>query len=244
MERDGKKEYSFDLVTTDCRFTDDTVLTIAVADTILNQKDYAETLQEYALRYPDAGYGGNFRKWMKGEIIGPYNSWGNGSAMRVSSVGWLFNDIETVRAQAITSAAVTHNHPEGMKGAEAIASAIFVARQGGGKDDIRRYVKDSFGYRLDRTIEEIRPDYTFDVSCQGSIPEAIIAFLDSSNLVDAIRLAVSLGGDTDTQAAMAGGIAEAFYGPLAPPLQEVMEAFLPDEFLDVLAQFDRAQQVS
>ena len=244
LERDGAKDYDFDLVTTDCRFTDDTVLTVAVADAILNQRDYDEVVMEYALQYPDAGYGGTFKKWMRGEIMGPYNSWGNGAAMRVSPVGWLFNDLETVLDQARRSAAITHDHTEGIKGAQAVASAIFLARQGGGKEDIRQYVKQNFGYKLNRNIENIRPDYAFDVSSQGSVPESIIAFLDSRNLVDAIRLAVSLGGDTDTQAAIAGSIAEAFYGPLEPALEEVMNAFLPNEFIDVLGAFDRVLQVS
>ena len=243
LERSGAKDYDFELITTGCHFTDDTVLTVAVADAILNGRDYGETVQEYALRYPNAGYGGTFIKWMYGDIFGPYNSWGNGSAMRVSSVGWLFNDIETVLEEARKSAAITHNHPEGIKGARAIAGSIFLARQGGGKEDIRQYVRQNFGYNLNRTIEEIRPDYAFDVSCQGSVPEAIIAFLDSKNLVDCLRLAVSLGGDVDTQAAMAGSIAEAFYGPLDPALEDVMNAFLPNEFIDVLGAFDRALQV-
>ncbi|NJC27477.1 ADP-ribosylglycohydrolase family protein [Neolewinella antarctica] len=244
LERNGAKDYDFELVTTDCHFTDDTVLTIAVADAILNQRDFAEVVQEYALRYPDAGYGGTFKKWMHGDIFGPYGSWGNGAAMRVSPVGWLFNDIETVRAKARETARITHDHAEGLKGAEAVASAIFLCRQGGKKEDIRKYITDTFGYNLRRTIEEIRPEYTFDVSSQGSVPEAIIAFLDSENLVDAIRLAVSLGGDTDTQAAIAGSIAEAFYGPLAAPLEEVMNAFLPNEFIDVIGAFERVLQVS
>ncbi|MEM6771618.1 MAG: ADP-ribosylglycohydrolase family protein, partial [Bacteroidota bacterium] len=221
LERSGPKTTDFDLFTTDCRFTDDTVLTIAVADAILNQKDYGEAIKAYALAYPDAGYGGTFRKWMRDELDEPYQSWGNGSAMRVSPVGWLYNDLETVLTQAKASALPTHGHPEGVKGAQAIAAAIFLARQGGGKEDIRKYVQEIFGYNLRRTVVESRPDYVFDVSCQGSVPEAIIAFLDSNSLVEAIRLAVSLGGDTDTQAAMAGSIAEAFYGGVDPALEEV-----------------------
>ena len=240
LERSGPKTTDFDLFTTECRFTDDTVLTIAVADAILEQKPYEDAILEYARAYPDAGYGGTFRRWMNMEL-GPdeeYRSWGNGSAMRVSPVGWLFNDLETVLAQAKASALPTHGHPEGVKGAQAIAAAIFLARQGGGKEDIRQYVTQTFGYNLRRTVEEIRPDYAFDVSCQGSVPEAIIAFLDSKDLVHAIRLAVSLGGDTDTQAAMAGSIAEAFYGPVAPALEEVMNAFLPNAFVDVIGRFE------
>ena len=237
------KTTDFDLFTVDCRFTDDTVLTIAVADAILNQKDFAEAIMEYANAYPQAGYGGTFRKWMAGEIMGPYNSWGNGGAMRVSPVGWLYNDLESVRRVARETAAVTHNHAEGMKGAEAVATAIFLAREGGGKEDIRQFLQSEFGYRLQRTVEEIRPNYAFDVSAAGSVPEAIIAFLDSSNFIDSIRLAVSLGGDTDTQAAIAGSIAEAFYGGVPPAVEEVMVAFLPNAFVDVVGAFERVLQV-
>ena len=243
LERDGAKDTDFDLFTVDCRYTDDTVLTVAVADAILRQTDFAETIMDYANRYPAAGYGGTFKKWMAGEILGPYNSWGNGGAMRVSPVGWLYNDLESVRRVARQTAAVTHNHPEGMKGAEATATAIFLARQGGGKEDIRTFLSREFGYRLDRTIEEIRPDYRFDVSAAGSVPESIIAFLDGNDLLHTIRLAVSLGGDTDTQAAIAGSIAEAFYGGVPPPVEEVMNAFLPAEFIDVIGAFERALQV-
>ncbi|WP_273446357.1 ADP-ribosylglycohydrolase family protein [Neolewinella agarilytica] len=243
FERGGAKDYDFSLFTTDCQFTDDTVLTVAIADAILHQEDFGEAIKTYALRYPDAGYGGTFRKWMRDEPEEEYTSWGNGSAMRVSPVGWLYNDLETVLAQAKATAMPTHGHPEGVKGAQAIAAAIFLARQGGGKEDIRQYVSQTFGYNLRRTIEEIRPDYAFDVSCAGSVPEAIIAFLDSKDLMDSIRLAVSLGGDTDTQAAMAGCIAEAFYGGIDPALEEVMNAFLPNEFIDVVGKFERALQV-
>lgn len=243
LERRGLKTTDFDLLNTNCRFTDDTVLTVAVADAILNQVDYGEAIKAYALRYPDAGYGGTFKKWMKDELTEPYASWANGSAMRVSPVGWLFNDLETVLAQARASALLTHGHPEGIKGAQAVATAIFLARQGGGKEDIRQYVRQTFGYRLDRTVADIRPDYAFDVSCAGSVPEALVAFFDSKDTIDAIRLAVSLGGDADTQAAIAGSVAEAFYGPLPPAAEEAMNAFLPNEFIDVIGRFDRALQV-
>ncbi|MEM9929288.1 MAG: ADP-ribosylglycohydrolase family protein [Bacteroidota bacterium] len=244
FERSGPKTTEFDLFTTTCSFTDDTVLTVAIADAILHQQDYGEAIKDYALRYPNAGYGGTFRKWMRDELTEPYTSWGNGSAMRVSPVGWLFNDLETVLAEAKRSADPTHGHPEGVKGAQAIAASIFLARQGGQKEDIRRYVSETFGYNLRRTVEEIRPNYVFDVSCAGSVPEAIIAFLDSKDLLDSIRLAVSLGGDTDTQAAMAGSISEAFYGPIPPPVEEVMNAFLPTDFLDVIGTFTQSLEVS
>lgn len=243
LERSGPKTTDFDLFTVECRYTDDTVLTVAVADAILGKKDFGANIKDYALRYPNAGYGGTFRKWMRDELEEEYRSWGNGSAMRVSPVGWLYNDLETVLAKAKETAVPTHGHPEGVKGAQAIAGAIFLARRGGGKEDIRKYISETFGYNLRRTVEEIRPEYAFDVSCQGSVPEAIIAFLDSQDLVHAIRLAVSLGGDTDTQAAMAGSIAEAFYGGVAPELEAVMNAYLPAEFIDVIAACERALQV-
>lgn len=243
LERSGPKTTDFELFTTECRFTDDTVLTVAIADAILSQKDYGEAIKAYALAYPEAGYGGTFKKWMRDELEEEYNSWGNGSAMRVSPVGWLFNDLETVRREARNTAMPTHGHPEGVKGAEAIATAIFLARKGGGKEDIRQHITEAFGYNLRRTVEAIRPDYAFDVSCQGSVPEAIIAFLDSKDFVHAIRLAVSLGGDTDTQAAMAGSIAEVFYGGIDPQLEDVMSAFLPNEFIDVIGRFEKTLQV-
>ncbi len=244
FERSGSKQTDFELFTTSCHFTDDTVLTVAVAEAILNQQDYGEAIKDYALRYPDAGYGGTFQRWMRDELTEPYTSWGNGSAMRVSPVGWLFNDLDTVLTEAGKSADPTHSHPEGIKGAQAVAASIFLARQGGTKEDIRRYVSTTFGYNLRRTIAEIRPGYAFDVSCAGSVPEAIIAFLEGNDLLDGIRLAVSLGGDTDTQAAMAGSIGEAFYGPIPVPVEEVMNAFLPEEFRAVIARFERTLEVS
>lgn len=232
----GRGDVAFDLFTTDCHFTDDTVLTVAIAEAMLEGKDYRETIIDYALRYPDAGYGANFRAWLNGDIPdAEYQSWGNGSAMRVSPVGWLCNDIEQVLAEARNTALPTHGHPEGIKGAQAVAASIFLARQGAGKEDIRHYVQQQFGYRMMRRVE--------NVSCAGSVPEAIICFLDSTDLLDAIRLAVSLGGDADTQAAIAGSIAEAFYGPPPKVVQEVMYAFLPDEFKEVMHRFEAALQV-
>ncbi|MEL7161012.1 MAG: ADP-ribosylglycohydrolase family protein, partial [Bacteroidota bacterium] len=158
LERSGPKTTDFDLFTTECRYTDDTVLTVAVAEAILKQGDFGEYIKNYALLYPNAGYGGTFKKWMRDELEEEYRSWGNGSAMRVSPVGWLFNDLETVLAKAKASAVPTHGHPEGVKGAQAVAAAIFLARRGGGKEDIRRYVTENFGYNLRRTVDEIRPD--------------------------------------------------------------------------------------
>lgn len=206
------KTESFPLFSDGSRFTDDTVLTVAVADALLHGRDYAVTFKAYARRYPHAGYGGNFMEWVISDSSDPYNSWGNGSAMRVSPVGWAFDSLEEVLGEAKRSAEVTHNHPEGIKGAQAVAAAIFLARTGSSKEAIRHYLEETFGYDLQRTVAEIRPSYRFDVSCQGSVPEAIICFLEGDSYEEAVRKAISLGGDSDTQACIAGGIAEAFHG--------------------------------
>jgi len=211
-ERFNRKSTDFPLFRDDCKFTDDTILTLAVADAFMNKKDYATTIAEYARKYPNAGYGGSFINWVDSGDLKPYNSWGNGSAMRVSSIGWLCDSYKETIEEAKRSAEVTHNHPEGIKGAQTIAACIFWARNGHNKDQIRTNVYINFDYDLNRTIDEIRPTYEFDVSCQGSVPEAIIAFLESNDFEDCIRKAISIGGDSDTIAAMAGSIAEAFYG--------------------------------
>ena len=192
-------------------FTDDTVLTVAVADAILGDGDYARTLKSYARRHPLRGYGPRFVAWMVKPGYRPYNSFGNGSAMRVSPVGFAFDSEQQVLQEARRSAECTHNHPEGIKGAQATALAVYLARTGTDKETLRRRIQEEFQYDLSRTIDEIRPGYSFDVTCQGSVPEAIIAFLDSSSFEDALRNAISLGGDSDTQACIAGGIAEAYY---------------------------------
>ena len=232
------KRKEFDLFSKKSRFTDDTVLTIAVADAILHQKEYVHTIKDYYRRYPKAGYGKTFREWGASDSLEPYHSWGNGSAMRVSAVGFAFDDLETVLQEAERSAAVTHNHPEGIKGAQATAAAIYLGRQGRSKTEIKTYIEASFGYDLSLSLEEIRPQYQFDSSCQGSVPQAITAFLESVDFEDAIRNAVSLGGDSDTQACIAGGIAQGFYGEvpeqiaqetwtrLDTDLQQVAKAFM------------------
>ena len=206
------KRKEFDLFSKKSKFTDDTVLTIAVADAILHQKAYVHTIKDYYRRYPKAGYGKTFREWGASDRLEPYHSWGNGSAMRVSAIGFAFDDLETVLREAERSAAVTHNHPEGIKGAQATAAAIFLGRQKQSKTEIKAYIEATFGYDLSSSLEEIRPRYQFDSSCQGSVPQAITAFLESTDFEDAIRNAVSLGGDSDTQACIAGGIAQGFYG--------------------------------
>jgi ADP-ribosylglycohydrolase len=205
------KSPDFELFTPQSSPTDDTVLTIAVADCILHDKEYALTLKEYGRKYPYAGYGGMFLDWLCSDSLAPYNSFGNGSAMRVSPVGFAFSKLNTVLLEAERSAAVTHNHHEGIKGAQAIAASIFLAKSGEDKEKIREYVEYTFSYDLHQTIEEIRPWYRFDETCQGSVPQAIIAFLESENYEDAVRKAVSLGGDSDTLGCMTGGIAQAYY---------------------------------
>lgn len=208
------KSKNFELFNEESVFTDDTVLTIAVADAILTNSSYALKIKEYANLYPNAGYGLRFWAWSKLDTLQPYNSWGNGSAMRVSAVGFAFDDLGSVLKEAEKTAQVTHNHPEGIKGAKATASAIFLARQGKSKAEIKNYIERTFNYNLSKTWAEIQPYYEFEVSCQKSVPEAIICFLESESYEDAIRNAVALGGDADTQACIAGGIAEAFYGEI------------------------------
>ena len=206
------KTTEFPLFGPGCRFTDDTVLTVALAEALVWEQGYCHLLKEYFRRYPEAGYGGTFIQWAAGQYTEPYNSFGNGAAMRISPVGFYYDTMEEVLEKAEYYTAVTHNHPEGIKGAQATAAAIFLARNGSSKDEIRRYVTENFGYDLNRTCDQIRPNYTYDVTCQGSVPEVIICFLESMDFESAVRLAVSLGGDSDTQASIAGGIAEGFYG--------------------------------
>jgi ADP-ribosylglycohydrolase len=228
----------FPLFADDAVFTDDTVLTIATAWAILRAEPYDRAYQTFGRKYPRAGYGGGFLHWIFAPDPRPYNSWGNGSAMRVSPVGFAFDDEKTVLDQARRSAEVTHNHPEGVKGAQATALAIFRARAGWDMLEIRADIARRFGYDLDRTIADIRPGYHFDVSCQGSVPEALIAFLDSDGYEETVRKAVSLGGDGDTQACIAGGVAQAFYGGIPDAVAQEARKRLPKEFLDLLAKFE------
>jgi ADP-ribosylglycohydrolase len=219
-----------------CCFTDDTVLTVAVADAILSGRPYKQRLKEIGSRYPRAGYGGSFIRWLHSDNPQPYNSWGNGSAMRVSPIGFAFSSGEEVLQHAKMTAEVSHNHPEGIKGAQATALSVFLARTGTGKEQIRARIVKEFGYDLNRTVDSIRPDYSFDVSCQGTVPEAIIAFLDSESYEDAVRNAVSLGGDSDTLACITGGIADAFYGVPDSIWDEVQKRLTPD-LLEIVQNF-------
>ena len=205
----------FPLFSPECRFTDDTVLTVAVADVLLNDGNYTEKFKEYCRRYPYAGYGTNFRNWALSSQSEPYNSWGNGSAMRVSAIGYAIDNLNSVLQEAKRSAEVTHNHPEGIKGAQATAAAVFLARTEKDKTLIKSYIQNIFCYDLNFSLDEIRPTYRFNpsgISCQDSVPQAIVAFLESTDFEDAIRNAISIGGDSDTIACITGGIAQAFYG--------------------------------
>ena len=236
-EFSNNKSTDFPLFGKQTRFTDDSVLTVATMDSILNKKSYTQVYQSYGRKYPNAGYAGMFFDWIFDEYPEPYGSWGNGSAMRVSPVGWAYTSLDKVLFQAKRSAEVTHSHPQGIRGAQATASAIFLARTGKGKSEIKQFIEAMFDYDLNRKIDEIRPSYQFDVSCQGSVPEAIIAFLESTDFESAIRLAISLGGDSDTIACIAGALAEAFYQDIPQYIIENTLRVLPPEFIAVIEEF-------
>ncbi len=243
----GDKTKEFPLFIDKSQFTDDTVMTVAVAEALLDlpsdapdaavREAVVRSMRRWGRAYPHAGYGVRFRRWLWAKGPRPYGSWGNGSAMRVSAAGWLYDSLAETRRIARLTAEVTHDHPEGIKGAEAAASAIFLARTGSGKDEIRAYIVREFGYDLSRTCDEIRPAYHHVESCQETMPEAVTAFLEGTDFEDVIRTAVSLGGDCDTLTCIAGSIAEAFYG--VPVLYEAeCRARLPEEMRAVLRRFD------
>ena len=253
------KTIDFPLFSDGSSFTDDSVMTIAVADWLLHdpvrsQQGLEDSLVKWGHRYPDESYGGAFSRWLfmpefqsvfrdrDTETVDnipygvrhPYNSWGNGSAMRASACGWLAQSVEDALDLGRRSAMITHNHPEGIKGAQAVATAIYLARTGSTKAKIHQYIEDTFGYDLSRDCDDIRPTYHFDVSCQGTLPAALAAFFDSHDFESAIRLAVSLGGDSDTIACITGGIAEAFYHEIPATIVEEMHHRLPEEFWTVI----------
>ena len=236
-ERYQIKTKDFSLFHPQCCFTDDSVLTVAVAKAILSDRNYLKAVWEIGRMYPHAGYGGSFIRWLRSNDPKPYNSWGNGSAMRVSPVGFAFDSEEVVLQEAERSAEISHNHPEGVKGAQATALAVFLARTTRNKSLIRKEVVDRFGYDLNRTVDDIRPFYGFDVSCQGTVPEAIISFLDSDSYEDAVRNAISLGGDSDTLACITGGIAEAYYGPVSFRILKKVKECLPDDLWSIAERF-------
>jgi ADP-ribosyl-[dinitrogen reductase] hydrolase len=238
FEFNPHKSTSFSLFSDESEMTDDSILTLAVAEAITNNRSYLESVREFALKYPNNSYGLRFRRWMVADNPAPYNSFGNGSAMRVSPVGWAFTTIEEVLREAEASASITHNHPEGIKGAQAVALAIFLARKGSTKAEIQSEVTQRFGYDLSQTIDEIRPGYRFDETCQETVPPAITAFLESQDFEEAIRMAVSLGGDADTLAAITGSIAEAYYGGIPQEIAREVQKRIPEELWEVVVQFN------
>lgn len=241
----GNKSKDFPLFSEESYYTDDTVMTVAVAEVFVDAPDdenalrrrLISSMQKWGHRYPGAGYGVRFCDWLDSDNPQPYNSWGNGSAMRVSAVAWLYDNIDAVRHAARLSAEGTHNHPEGIKGAEATASAIFLARTGSTKEEIKDYIEQEFHYDLSRTCDEIRPAYHHVESCQETVPEAITAFLEGDSFEDVIRTAVSLGGDCDTLTAIAGSIAEGFYG-VPDGLKEECHKRLPEPLDKVLVALE------
>lgn len=243
----GNKSKEFPLFSEESTYTDDTVMTLAVGKAFLEAEPdasdegilqtLADCMRQLGKMYPDAGYGGMFGQWLYSPDCQAYHSFGNGSAMRVSSVAWLYKDIDAVRHAARLSAEVTHNHPEGIKGAEATASAIFLARTGHSKAEIKDYIEQEFGYDLHRTCDEIRPKYYHTETCMETVPEAITAFLEGGSFEDVIRTAVSLGGDCDTLTAIAGSIAEGFYG-VPEELKEECYDRLPEPLLKILKEFE------
>ncbi|MCR4666022.1 MAG: ADP-ribosylglycohydrolase family protein [Desulfovibrio sp.] len=235
---------TFPLFSKDSTFTDDTIMTIAVYDGIRHADGKIELLQDclidsmhdYGRRYPSS-YGGRFAEWLRTRSRVPYMSFGNGSAMRVSPVAWLFNTLEDVEFYAERTASVTHNHPEGIKGAQAVASAIFKARTGSSKNEIRSFIEDRYGYDLSKKLDEIRQTYSFNETCQGSVPEAITAFLESTDFEDCLRSAVSIGGDSDTIAAIAGSIAEGFYDAIPHRIMKKAMTYLDAALLERVEDF-------
>ena len=246
-EFDNIKTKEFELFDKECDFTDDSVMTIAVAKALMqygsigknNVNEFKETLvdvmHEVGKQYPYCGYGGHFALWIMLDGKDPYNSYGNGSAMRVSSVGWYAKTLEESEFIAKATAEVTHDHPEGITGAVATAGAVFLARTGASKEEIREYI--SKYYTMDFTLDELRPIYSYDITCQGTVPQAIQAFLESAGFEDAIRNAISIGGDSDTLAAITGAVAEAYYG-IEDELKQTALSFLDETLLDITERFE------
>ena len=236
-ERSPAKSLDFELFRKQSRFTDDSVLTIAVADWILNDGELYDYFHRYVARYPFIAYGRSFKNWARSYDTEPYNSWGNGSAMRVAPTAYAMDTLDGVLELAERSAEVTHNHPAGIAGAQATAGCIYLARTGRSKQEIREFVTAEFSYDLSRSLDDIRGSYTFDVSCAGSVPESIMAFIESESFESAIRLAISLGGDADTMACIAGAIAEPFYGGVPGDIRQITRSYLDDHARDVIDAF-------
>jgi ADP-ribosylglycohydrolase len=256
-ENENTKTEDFPLFSRFSRFTDDTVLTVAIADAIMHHKThrlpfvqswhntnlYAHKLKEYGKRFPHAGYGQMFSEWVYRSSLRGYRSFGNGSAMRVSAIGFAFDDLNDILREAKLTALPTHNHPEGVKGAQAVAAAIFLARSSHTKDQISAYIEKQFKYNLRQSLDDIRPHYEFDSSCQGSVPQAIIAFLESTHFEDAIRKAISLGGDSDTIACIAGGIAQAYYKDIPAHIVSQTNRLLDWEFKQIINAFNERYSI-
>lgn len=238
-ERRPIKTTVFPLFVAGSRFTDDSLMTIAVASAILDGRPYGEAAHALGRRHPDAGWGKAFAAWLASDEPRPYGSWGNGSAMRVTPIGLAFDTVDDVLREAEASAVFSHDHPDAVRGAQAVALAVFLARTGCDKVTIRREITARFAYDLDRTLDVIRPGYAFDVSCTGSVPEAIVAFLEATSWEEAVRGAISLGGDADTLACIAGGIAEAFHGPVPPDVEAEVRLRLGPDLCDVVDRFRR-----
>ena len=232
------KTVEFELFDPECGFTDDTVLTIAVADFILHGGDLAEKFKTYYHLFPDRGYGGGFRQWACSSSLLPYASFGNGAAMRVSPVGFASDSLGEAMQKAKETAEVTHNHLEGIRSAQAVASCIYLAREGKSKDQIREFIESTIGYDLSESIDSLRLNYEFDATAIGSVPEALRAFYEAESYEEAIRLAVSLGGDSDTQACIAGGIAQAYFKSIPEVIIDNTLAALDDPLIEVIIEFN------
>lgn len=251
-EYEPTKDYNFPLFNDEMDITDDSIMTIAVADWLLRsdkQKGYNEDLlcermRYWGRRYPEpmGDYGPRFHMWLNSDDQPAYKSWGNGSAMRVSATGFFFDKLADVEAVARTSANVTHNHPEGIKGAQSTAAAIWMARNGATKDEIRDYITRKYGYDLTKTCDEIRPEYLFEDSCQETVPQAMAAFFDSKDYEDAIRLTISLGGDADTMGAITGAIAAAYYKEMPDEIYDFVVQRIPDDLKEVVTKFEGLYQ--
>lgn len=230
------KTTEFNFFAGSSKYTDDTVMTVATMDGLLNNVGFAQCYKRWYRKYPYESYGTNFIIWCESKSMNPYYSFGNGSAMRVSPVGYWYDSLEATLEGAKKTAEVTHNHPEGIKGAQAAAAAIYLARTGSGKKEIKEYIEKQFGYNLSESVDSIRRYYSFDESCQGTVPQAIICFLESDNFEDAIRKAISVGGDSDTLACITGGIAESFYGVPESIKFQVLNR-LPGNMKSVISEF-------
>lgn len=242
----GKKPgpESFDLLNDRPDFTSDTVLNVAVMESLLRERDYARSLKVYGRKYKDRDYGKAFDRWLQQDDPKPYHSWNNGAALRVSPIGFACRTLKEVSDEAYNCASVSHNHPDGIKGAVAIAVSVFLARNGRTKDEIRDYIESTFSYDLHRQIDHIRPDYYYDRSSEASVPESIIAFLDSTDYENAIRLAISLGGDSGRLACLTGGIAQAFYKEVPVKITNYVIEQLPHQMLETLNEFSKTYPLS